>query len=278
VTYDADDRGVESSQPREGFEFVLPAVTYRLTSAARDIVINGQTYRAGTIERGAAEVATATREAALEIPLDVGHALPQRYLQMGVPPARIDVNVYSKQLTSGEYQLVYIGRVLSMRIDNHVAIFLVPARTTTVLQKRIPTITVGRDCPHILYGVSCNVNAAPFTVALTVLNVNGTRITLSAAPNAVDDWAKWGELIHAASGERQTISSQIGATIDIAVPIPGMQAGDAVTVRAGCSHEIQTCSMKFQNQGNFGGLPHRPQANPFVPYENPIGALIRGVF
>jgi len=277
VTYDTDDRSIESSAPREGYEFILPAVTYRLASGVRDVVINGQTYRAGVIQRGAAEVTTATKEAALEIPIDVKHALPQRYLQMGVPPRRIDVNVYCKQ-AGGDVQLVWIGRVLSMSIDGHVAKFLVPARTTTALQRRIPTISTGRECPHVLYEAGCNVNAAGFTVSRTVTFVDGTRIDLSSAPNATDNWAQHGALLHVASGERVTIKTQFGAQLTVQLPIPGMQAGDAVEVTAGCVHEIQVCSTKFQNQGNYGGLPHKPNSNPFIPYEHSLLRLMRDFF
>ncbi len=273
TTFKEDEESVEDSMPRDGFEFVLPTVTYRLASGTKNLVINGQTFRAGTIQRSGIDVTTATNEASLEVSLLVSHALPQRYLRGGVPPRRIDVNVYRKQVRSDASELAFIGRVISMSIDRHVATFLVPSRTSDALQRRLPTITLGRDCPHVLYQSGCNVSVAAFTASLTVVSVNGATVTLSAAPNAVDDWAKWGELIHTASGERQMIKSQTGATVVMQLPIADIVAGDAVQVTAGCSHDVDTCMAKFTNQVNFGGTPQRPSGNPFIPSNRGIFSM-----
>jgi len=264
VTYDADDRGVESSQPREGFEFVLPAVTYRLTSAARDIVINGQTYRAGTIERGAAEFAVAGGQAGeLEISLVATHPIAQRCLS-GLPP-RIDVNVYSKQLTSGEYQLVWSGLVVAVNVERHIVKLLVSQRLGIARTRRLPTITVGRQCAHVLYDQRCTVDRNAFRVDTSIALVNGRTITVDGIDGQSDQWALFGELFHVASGERITITKQIGTALELQLPIPGMQAEDAVQIYAGCAHDIDTCRTKFANHVNFGGLPDLPSTNPFTP-------------
>jgi hypothetical protein len=63
-------------------------------------------------------------------------------------------------------------------------------------------------------------------------------------------------------------------TIDLAGPhanltlqaaISGMQIGDAVTITAGCRHDIQTCRNVFDNVPNYGGFPQLPTVNPFKP-------------
>lgn len=264
MTYQADEESVEDGRPQEGFEFILPTVTYRLTSGVKDVSIGGQTYRATTIERGAIDIKTDGDAADLEVPVLITHALPQRYLQLGVPPKRIDVNVYRKQLNSGDSVSVWTGRVVGMRCEKHVATFLIAQRLGDAAPRRIPTITVGRECPHVLYDTPCGVLRNSFKVSTTVTAVDGAAVVVDSMGANPDQWAQWGELVHVASAERMTIADQTGTTIRMQVPIVGMQEGDEVEVYAGCDHTIATCLEKFANQNRFGGFPQLPKRNPFV--------------
>lgn len=266
MTFAADEQGPQSSRPREVYEFTLPAVTHRLASGVRDISVDGQTYRATTISREAVEVTTPNGRGALEIPVLVSHALPQRYLRNGVPPHRIDVVVRRKQLNSGEHEQVWIGRVHSMRIDGHIATFLVLSHTSSAMQGRIPTITVGRECSHVLYDAGCRVVESSFQISCTVFGVNGADVLCSSnvAFNTAN-WFKWGRMIHVASGEYATITEQQSNLVTLKVPMLDMQVGDSILVSAGCQHDVDTCLDKFANVVNYGGLPAKPSGNPFLP-------------
>jgi hypothetical protein len=87
------------------------------------------------------------------------------------------------------------------------------------------------------------------------------------------DWAKFGEFVHVASGERMTIRLQTDlnpgvstvADLSLQMPIVGLQIGDSVEVYAGCDWLVQTCNGKFGNKNNFGGFPELPTKNPFIP-------------
>jgi len=264
MSFDLDDRSVEASAPREGVEFVLPAVTYRLTPAVTDIVINGASYKAGTIQRADLRPTTADESPGeLEITMLVSHAVPQRYLQLGVPPREIMVNVYSRQ-ASGEYEPVWTGTVVGMRCEGHLAKVLVSQRLSDAKPRRIPTITVGRECPHILYDGNCKINRNAFKVATTLTYVDGRSLQIASIGGHPDSWALFGELLHVASGERMTVTRQEGVIVEIQLPIAGMQAGDAIEIYAGCDHTLATCVDKFDNRDNYGGFPLLPKQNPFI--------------
>jgi uncharacterized phage protein (TIGR02218 family) len=266
VSFHDDEVSVEDSRPRDCYEFVLPSlVRYRLTSATRDVTIDGQTFRAGTIQRGEINIPTiGTAPADVEITMLVSHALPQRWLRGGIPPRHVLMNLYRKQMRSGEYRLEWTGVVMSLQCEKHIAKFRVSARGDESAGRRLPTITVGHECPHILYDQQCQVDRSTFKVTTTAAMLNGREVTLASIGGKPDDWAQWGELLHVASGERMTIQSQVGTAITIQVPIVDMQVGDAVEVYAGCDHNVSTCLAKFANQVNYGGFPHMPTKNPFV--------------
>lgn len=274
MTYATDETSVEDSQPRDCIEFILPIVTYRLTSGVEDVVLNGQTYTAGTIKRSEPRIMpTGQSTSELEIEMLVSHYIPQRYLAGGVPPRRIDVNVYRYQKTSAQYELYWSGRVTSMSCKRHLAVFLVPARGDEVQKRRIPTITLGKECPHILFNANtCRANRAGFTVTRTVVSVNGPVIALDSAVNADATWSKYGEVTHVASGEKSTVQSQFNGlvipgyppSVTLHLPISDIKAGDTIQISAGCAHDIETCATKFQNKNNYGGAPHLPAQNPFL--------------
>lgn len=271
MTFDTDETGIESSIPRDLYEFILPTVNHRLTSASRDVVHNGQTFRAGTIQRADTRPATAESAGELEISMIVTHALPQRYLRAGIPPKRINVNVYRKQTTSAGYELAWVGIVVGMSCERHLAKLLVAQSMSAAIPRRIPTITVGRECAHVLYDSGCRVARASFRVATTVSAINGPDLTVASIDGKPNGWGAWGELVHVASGEKMTIQSQEGTFVRMQMPIPDMQAGDAVEIYAGCDRSVATCFEKFANQVNFGGFPQLPKRNPFV--SNGLGVV-----
>lgn len=277
MTFDADERSVDDSQPREVYEFTLPTVTYRLASGVRDILVDGVRYKATTLAREAVEVTTAANDVALEVSLLVSHPLAQRYLRNGIPPRRIDVTVRRKQLTSGSVEQVWTGRVQSMAVDGNIAKFLVPSRSADALKRRIPTVTVGRECAHVLYDELCRVSEAAFQISCTVISVNGARVSCTSHVQfGTVDWFKWGRLIHVASGEYASIVEQSGSVLTLDVPLIDMQSGDALLLSAGCSHDVETCKNKFDNVANFGGLPHKPTGNPFLPGRNILSLKQQG--
>ena len=271
MSYEDDEISEEDSQPRDAFEFTYAGVTIRLTSGVQDIVVNGNTYTAGTIRREDVSPSSIATARELQVSMPVTAQLPQRYLANSTPPRRITCTVLRYQKRSGEYEQLWSGYVTSMSIDRHIARFLIPARSQAAYQRLLPVVSAGKNCPHVLYEAGCNLNPTAFTVSRTVSAVGSIifggglrRITLSSAPGP-DGWAKWGELVHSASGERMTIQEQTGSIVWLQRPIYGLVQGDTVLVRAGCKHDIETCFSKFNNKENFGGQPHAPQNNPFIP-------------
>jgi uncharacterized phage protein (TIGR02218 family) len=262
MTLDTDERSVQNSRPRDAYEFVLPAVTYRLTSGVKDLVVGGQTYHAGVIGRAEAEPTVVDgSQGELEIMMTASHPIARACLS-GTPP-RIDVTIRRCQLTSGEYEYTWAGRVVAASAERNSVTLLCAQHLSIALSRRLPTITVGRQCAHVLFDSACTVARSAFRVTTTIAHVDGRDVTVDDMDGQSDQWAKFGELVHLASGERVDISSQIGNDLELQLRIP-MQVGDDVEIYAGCAHDIDICRTKFANHTNFGGLPDHPATSPFT--------------
>lgn len=266
-TYLDDESSVQDGEPREGYEFVLPAVTYRLTGGDRDLIIDGNRYRKDKVSRGEIRVSSTTGAQELEVALPLAHPIAQRWAQGGVPPRSIGVTIRRKMLRSGESETIWVGSITSMAADlnaeGHVAKFLVPSRFGQVLVRRLPTVTVGRNCPHILYDANCKAPRNSFRVATIANVVDGNVITVASVGGNPDHLFENGELFHPASGERMTIFDQVGTTIILQLPIFELQSGQNVEIFAGCRHDLNDCRNVFNNVPHYGGGPNTPIGNPF---------------
>lgn len=262
--FDSAESSVESGQPREGVKIETPAATYRYTGGTRTLTIDGETYNPIPIGREELRLTTVGEDGALSIHLPASNTLVQRWLALGVPPRDVTVTVY-RQHSVGDPEPVFRGVITSVAGQGHVVQCNVEARASITHGRRLPTITAGKTCPHILYDSgSCRVTRASFETSTTVASYNGREITVVDSIGA-SGLKKYGELVHTASGERFTILSHVGKTVTLQVPIYGLAIGDAVVIAHGCDHTVATCRDTFNNVANFGGFPNKSGHNIFDP-------------
>ncbi len=242
------------SQPREGLVIETPAVTYRLATGTRDVVIDGHKYTAYPCQRGEIAVPTLGESGGdMTVHIPVTHALIKRYAA-GSPPRLVNVTLVRKQLRSGEAETWWRGTVTLVTIDGGIATLRVPERDVDSLDRRLPTIVVGRSCANVLYDRNCRVARAGHQVVTTVTNVNGRTLKVAAIGGHPSGWATYGEVLHTASGERMTVADHTGLELRIQAAIVGLRVGDAVTVYAGCSRDVAMCESRFANVANFAGF------------------------
>lgn len=122
-------------------------------------------------------------------------------------------------------------------------------------------------CDAELGDQRCGVNLLnpAFSDAGTVQSVNGAELVLQAIGFA-DDWATRG-LIRFDDGagagkslavKRHRLLNGVTYVSLWAAPPFAVNAGDAVTLFAGCDKQFATCRAKFSNAVNFRGFPHMP--------------------
>lgn len=278
------EASIQSSAPREMFHIIQSdAVSYFIASGTRDIAFPDGffigsvfhlpcTFVAYPSARTEVGVASIGKDAEVTLGLPLAHPLAQRYVSMGSPPREVTVTIYRQQ-PGGPIEQIMNGVVTSMGIERHLAKFLIESRLARLLNRTLPLVATSRSCQHVLYDKNCRADRNSFSLgaglapvpSLTVLSFDGRVVVISSIGGQPTHWAQLGELVHLPTGERMTILEQVGQTITMQSPIPDLRDGDAITVSAGCAHDIITCRAKFSNQVNFGGFPQLPTKNPFIP-------------
>ena len=277
MTYDDDANSIQDSQLRDCIKIELPARKWLISTSGSNVLIAGELYTPYTAEVGDIEVGTSAGDANLEITIPSTHPAVQRYLANLCPPKIVTVTVFRYQKRSGEYRQQWKGFWTSLAYDSdngNLAKILIPSRMTSSLAKRLPTITGGPTCPHILGDVNCRVDLEALKITPTVIAVAGAQLTISSIAGKPDHWAQLGKIVHPASGEWMAVVDQVGPIVTMQYPIFEVNTGDEIYLYPGCSHLVGVailpvtgfgCLDGFNNVVNFGGQPILKLSNAFQP-------------
>jgi len=262
MTYSAIETSAQSGRPVELYEFINGATAYRYTSADGDVSYGGNTYTAVPIARGAVEATSETARLALEITCD--RSLTVLDLFSTVPPDQI-VAVTLRRLHAGDGEAVtmWMGRILNVEWNAAAAEIHCESVYTSLKRTGLRRL-YQKPCPHVIYGVGCNLVRATYKSTKTVATVTGTTLTFSSI-GVADNYFAGGYLEWTSGGvvNRRAIRSQVGGTVVISYQLIGISAAESVDLYPGCDHTLATCTSKFSNRPNYGGMPYFPSKNPF---------------
>lgn len=266
MTFIADESSVEGSRPREAVELILPGETIRLATGTRDLTIDGDVYTAYPSQRGGVALATIDGGDTTELHIPAKHPFVAQW--MAGPPRLVLVNIYRQQ-AGGDHEAIWHGHIAVLSFDDGIAKFIIASRTLSAIRRRLPVLTVGRACSHILYDSLCQVSRASFTQTGTVSALSGRIVTVVITLD--EQWARHGEIEHVLSSERMPVVDH-SIIVDLMAPrsvftmqrpIAGLQVGHTIKIYAGCDHNTSVCLNKFDNIPNYGGLPDLPYTNVF---------------
>ncbi len=262
MTYATIEASVQSGRPVELYEFISGATAYRYTSADGDVVYGGNTYTAVPIARGDVEATSETARLALEITCD--RSLPVLDLFSTMPPDEIvAVTLRRLHVGDGEAITLWMGRILNVTWKSAAAEIHCESVYTSLKRTGLRRL-YQMACPHVVYDAGCGLSRASFKATKTVSAVSGVTLSI-ASIGAADGYYAGGYLEWASGGvtKRRAIRSQVGGSVVVSFPLPGMVGGASVDLYPGCDHTLATCASKFSNNLNYGGMPYFPEKNPF---------------
>jgi len=244
ASYDAEESSVENSQPYEIYRFLLGSEEFLYTSAEDDVDVDGNTYTATQIRRGAILQGKSERTKTLDVEIIAANPLAQRY----IGPA-----------------LIYSGTVKAVVFPKDGQFAKMQVQTVEASTSRaIPRYTYMGMCNHLLYDTPCGVLQSSFTHSGTVTLVNGNEITVSGL-NASGLDVVGGFTDNSTNTEKRQVLAQSGDVITVLLPFETDPTGTVISVFAGCNRVLkEDCALVFSNEINFGGFAFVPNRNPFT--------------
>lgn len=265
MAYIDDDTSQHDGEPIELYTFVTPTGTERRTGHTSDVTIGPDTWTAIPLTRSRLAGASVDDPPTLEITMPASDTLVQDFA-FKVAPRYLDITITRLHTDTGDTITLFKGSAGGPVVEGRMARFRVPSRLAVQLAAPVPSVYFQSQCNHVLFDGRCALSSANYDFATTVQTVqtDGVSIELTSTDSAPLNYYKAGEIVRDSDGERRLILSQSGNAIVINFPFPNLDAGDAVTIFAGCDHTTATCASKFSNIANFGGHPLIPGINPFA--------------
>jgi len=259
MTWRLTDLSIFGGRPVELFRFVYGVNRYCFTSSDADVSYQGESYKATPMERTGISIAHDISKADITITVPRDNKLAALYV--GPPPDDvISLTIYGYHKGDSEFVVLWQGRVTSVMFAGSTASITCEPLFTSLRRPGLRAM-YQRLCRHELYGAACGAQSESYKVVTTAAAYSGVTLTLPVP--LADGWATGG-LLTTSKGAKRWVLAQVGAALTLNNAIPGLVAGDAVTVYAGCDCTRETCNAKFNNILNFGGFPWTPYKNPFA--------------
>jgi len=258
-------------EPSELYEFVRSVESWRFTSADEDKTELNEVYTAIPMQRNSIEQSQSVSRSPLTLKMTKDNNLVTQYIE--APPAGIinlTVRKFHEDQTDGAI-IIWIGRVINVRFTDKFAEVRCEPLITSLNRQTLRRLYQAQ-CPHVLYGPQCALDANSFKVDTTITTIVDLVIT-SAALVGDNDFYAGGYIDFTNSAgnlERRfiTTSNDAANSITISLGSADLVPGKAFTAFFGCDHSTATCISRFNNNiENYGGYPFMP-----VNGKNPFGS------
>lgn len=268
MTFDARENSLASGQPVTLFGFQRGTQQWNYSNGDRGLIHLGRTYtaiRGGlTIDGGISQGGDAgTEKVTIVAPADLDVA----QLFRGIPPSdSVFLTIYERHFGDDEYRVSWTGEIesVSWPAVDRCKILCVPESIS--MQEQGLRLRWERGCPHCLYERGCYVDRYAYAVEDSIVSMNATAITVSAAAAHTDGWFNAGYVewsIGNSNFERRAIEQHIGNQLTLLGGTSGLSPSTNITLFPGCDQTPTTCNSKFSNILNYGGVHHMPGRSPF---------------
>ncbi|MGC4076856.1 MAG: phage BR0599 family protein [Rubrivivax sp.] len=263
MTYTARETSMHAGAPVELYAFAIGSVTWRYTSSARTVTVDGVDWTPAPLKRGRIETSQETARNGLDI--ECARDFPVAQLLAVSPPSDpIALTIRRVHRGDGETAVIWIGQILNCDFSPREGKATLHGECARSVLRRVGLRRAyQRLCPHPLFGKKCGLARAAHAIATTVTSVSGLDVGVAAllARPYSGGWIEWTR----PSGfvDRRFVQAVTGLQLRLTLPIYGLPVGAAVTVLPGCDHTTSTCATVYANLDNHGGFPSIPSKNPF---------------
>lgn len=254
--------GNEAGQIVELFRMTVGQTVYYYTSYEIDFDFGGEIYEAIPIETKGFTNDDKMKPTPLKLSLILTEPATQYIANTPAEVITIEITHVLKTDT-GENALFYIGRVMSVEIDEKGVTFNLESRTD-VFRQKVPNVLHSSLCNNIVFDDVCQVAEQSFTDAVTISDITDSTISspaFGARPNGYFTRGK----VKTSYGDIRMVTNHVGDVLTLQLPFDSrLKVGNEVSATAGCDRKRTTCQTRFANIANYVGMPEIPVHNPAV--------------
>lgn len=270
MSFDSDEKSIDSAQPIECYLFTYHGQHYFYTSAheTQSVSINGEMFVFSTeyIFRGdnlklgdsGGSVETCT--------ITVARDNPVALLYQGAPPEddSVIVDVYRVHGQNlGDYIRILSGTVVQVRFSGSNAEMTIMVEN--ILNREIPRGKLSYYCQNCLFDSKCTLTMANYAEIMPLEGIVGLKFYSSNLLARPSGYYTGGLFIMGDS--KRAIKLHNGNYVELKYPIPQSSKSTGFTVYPGCDGLFKTCAERFGNTTNFTGIPYK---QPYNAFKHPV--------
>ena len=260
MTYAAYETGHGS--PVELYQFQRGTTVFLVTSHDEEHTVNGQVYTPAGVSAGKLSWQQDVTKNKLTIELPRDYQMVQDMVVL--PPTDILlVTVYRYHLDDPDQEVAVIWQGRLVDIDwTSQQVKLTCESVFTSLQRAGLRRAYQTMCPHLLFGLECQLNNQAYRVDGVVSGIVGNTLTAPEWAAHPDGYFTGGYVEY--NTQRRAIKGHVTGTLTLVAPLVGVVGNAAVVAYPGCAHNLDDCRTKYNNVVNYGGFPYVPFFNPFT--------------
>lgn len=266
MTYNNQENSEYDGAPVEMFLFDRNLRQFwSYTSSDEEQVNEAIVYSPVSMKRGRIEKSMDVLRNSLTITFPISTPFVQQFIS-SPPTDPITLKVFSRHIgdLDAEVILIWVGRVINLNFKESIVEVRCEPLDTSFKRPTLRRV-YGTTCPHVLYGVECTIDKGLFLLLSTITAIDELAITATEFATKPDGYFAGGFVDIEISGNfnRRFVTSHVGDTIHINLPLTGAGIGSVINAYPGCTHSTDICSSRFANILNYGG-------QPFIPVKNPM--------
>lgn len=268
MSYELIEVSRDDGRPVELIHISYSGNNWYYTSADRDLVYLGSTYKAIPCSRSKLEPTSdpSKSDMTFTFPRDIEVA---EVFRVQPPSEVVSLTLFGQHYGDSEFVSLWKGRVVDAQWEGAL-VNLVGESVFASLRRPGLRRRYQYQCPHALYGNKCGVNRLLWKEEHPLGSVSGVQLQVNGAIGKPDDYYAGGYVTWANSlnlnVEKRMIRASVGASGVITlsnIPV-ALSSGQVVTLYPGCDHTLGAAGCgRFSNHENFGGTPFIPDKNPF---------------
>lgn len=250
----------EQPQTAELYKIKLGNTYLYMTSGDAPVHFKLNNYLPAPIKRGHFALDRSMKTVDLSLNIPVTLAFGEHISRAPYSSTIVELYRVFLDAPDTDAKLLFTGNVERVTVKGYVAQVLVRSINRT-LSRKFPRFFYQTTCNHMIFDSGCGLLRSDFVLPAVIASIGGSQVVVEELPDFQNNALQGGILV--VNGEERLITTQIGTTLTLLVPLTGAQVGMEVDLYPGCDGNPGTCR-GYDNIANFFGMPYIPTRNPVL--------------
>lgn len=265
MTFDGRETSYNEGQPVGLLFFAIGGWSLRVAACDTPQVFNGHTWASSGIELPRIVQSGEIRKNDLTIKVPFDFPISAMWIN-GPPAGKVLCILYDAHIGEAETRESWTGHVANVSWPSPAVAEITISSGAGAMKTQGLRLVAQRSCTSGIYTPRCGVSLGALATVGECTDVGGNWVEAAEFGALEDGWFNGGVLRYTdptGIPDFRHIRNHVGTRLTLAWAAGRVAEGMELTADPGCDETPNHCGPKFDNEVNYGGLPHFKTKNPF---------------